>query len=781
MGARFAETRLDDAPRPSKPAAAPTAGALITQGAGSVSQPLEEAATLRLTGVLKACNKYMEDASVPVLNELGDDGNHWRELYQLPKLPTGQATFTTPSTTPAPSPAPPDPAAAAGDNAPVLEPTQDGGEEDDAASVATDDAGAPTSGAVVTSRRILNFYGARDYQYIKTALEAFGQNTAQLQTVDPSMTKAMRNSVRTSNASRLVSAKTTTWRTKRERLTSAKLELEQKESIAKNQSAAAPATLTDWTEAIAKVQSLRTQVAELEREQFVAPGLLFTEANEVANAGTEMVAELRQKAGAALFAQCATSDDPNELVLAAAMSFDEMAHSRLLRYQRMVEKINEKEARLLKFFANAGEDAPETRILASLAFEKDIMRSMWARARAAIEWSESDKYAYARVRLALLAEALKPLLCTSIVTSAKDFVYQDLVVFWGDAVQVQKQYRNVALLGDSGTGKSTLGTQLGEIYGAAGFYLRMGDARKVEASEITPEFKGQVRAYVRNQLSAYLEGTIFIDEAYALNPKSDRSGGKSGGSEVLNEVVSFLSDNEGLAFFVAAGYEKQMREQFFAGNEGLQRRFTRRVFYPNASPVELTAVWRNSLTNVSLNVSARWSENCDKVLCYVLCRAKVTEYTSSMLRKQDPDDAWRSGGWHPSMQALFQRQFASMRTIMETCVQRLAVQPYGGAAQYGSQDMIDVLASVAYDYVESKQEQLTLKSQLDTSDTDLGRTMPNSLRRLLGEAKRAVDAMDSSLLVNDIVAALKTEKEKCASVQKLQPRVLPPPVAGQTR
>ena len=735
---------------------------------------------MRLTGVLKACNKYMEDASVPVLNELGDDGNHWRELYQLPKLPTGQATFTTPGTTPAPSPAPPDPAAAAGDNPPVLEPTQDGGEEDDAASVATDDAGAPTSGAVVTLRRILDFYGARDYQYIKTALEAFGQDTAQLRTVDPSMTKAVRNSVRTSNASRLVSAKTTTWRTKRERLTSAKLELEQKESIAKNQSAAAPQTLTDWTEAIAKVQSLRTQVAELEREQFVAPGLLFTEANEVANAGNEMVAELRQKAGAALFAQCATSDDPNELVLAAAMSFDEMAHSRLLRYQRMVEKINEKEARLLKFFANAGEDAPETRILASLAFEKDIMRSMWARARAAIEWSESDKYAYARVRLALLAEALKPLLCTSIVTSAKDFVYQDLVVFWGDAVQVQKQYRNVALLGDSGTGKSTLGTQLGEIYGAAGFYLRMGDARKVEASEITPEFKGQVRAYVRNQLSAYLEGTIFLDEAYALNPKSDRSGGKSGGSEVLNEVVSFLSDNEGLAFLWLRGTKNRCESNSLQAMRDCSDASRGASSTPTHRQSSFTAVWRNSLTNVSLNVSARWSESCDKVLCYVLCRAKVTEYTSLCCASKT-DDAWRSGGWHPSMQALFQRQFASMRTIMETCVQRLAVQPYGGAAQYGSQDMIDVLASVAYDYVESKQEQLTLKSQLDTSDMNLGSTEPNSLRRLLGEAKRAVDAMDSSLLVDDIVAALKTEKEKCASVQKLQPRVLPPPVAGQTR
>ena len=96
-------------------------------------------------------------------------------------------------------------------------------------------------------------------------------------------------------------------------------------------------------------------------------------------------------------------------------------------------------------------------------------------------------------------------------------MYQDVISFWADAEAVQKQYRNVALLGKSGTGKSTVGDVLGKIYGAAGFYLRVGETRKVEASELSPEFTGQVRAYVRTQLNGLLEGTIFLDEAYALN------------------------------------------------------------------------------------------------------------------------------------------------------------------------------------------------------------------------------------------------------------------------
>ena len=124
-----------------------------------------------------------------------------------------------------------------------------------------------------------------------------------------------------------------------------------------------------------------------------------------------MVAELRQKAGATRSCADAGTGTPNEVVLVAAMAFDELAHTRLQRWAQRVKEINEKLETLLKTYADADEQAPEKRLINALELEKNVARRFWTRARAMTRLPEATKFKYARARLAVLEKALDKLAC----------------------------------------------------------------------------------------------------------------------------------------------------------------------------------------------------------------------------------------------------------------------------------------------------------------------------------------------------------------------------------
>ena len=670
---------------------------------------------------------------------------------------------------------------------------------------------------IETYRRIQDFVGGREARFLQGTLQALGkvQVAARVRTaVAP--TPSQRNQINGQNRA-LLDQFEGDWRRKRAAVESATRKLAVAEELAKANHILLQKLedskrlqydfYKEWVDALKALKEAREALFAKEREQFLAPGYLFTEEGAVEKQGTEYADELRVAAGDATFA--ASEGTPNEVVLVAAMAFDELAHTRLYRWARRVKQINEKLETLVKTYADADWQSPERRLIASLELEQNVARRFWARANAMIRLDEETKWQYARVRLAVLEKALDKLVCNPAVPGAKAFVYQDVVAFWADAAVVERQYRNVALLGKSGTGKSTVGDVLGKIYGAAGFYLRVGETRKVEASELTPEFAGQVRAYVRTQLNGLLEGTIFLDEAYALNedrkdPKKDdkddefdetmdgeekKAPPKSSGSEVLNEVVSFLSDNEGLAFFVVAGYEDKMNRQFFGANEGLDRRFTRRIVYPNASPVEMTNVWV-SLMGDSIQ---QWEEFTSNALCHILCLAKLPKvYSVDMLRGAN-DDTWRELNYEPFARGVFGKQFGSMRTLAETCVLRMSQPPTPrddapSNVMYGPIELYEALAGLAMEYAASAEERNALEREfrgapIDDKERDKwGKDNYQSLKRTIDLMKQGYNGTDDGQKA--IAAAIElalTQVSTCAatplgSEQGSQaPTPVPPP------
>ncbi len=85
---------------------------------------------------------------------------------------------------------------------------------------------------------------------------------------------------------------------------------------------------------------------------------------------------------------------------------------------------------------------------------------------------------------------------------------------------------------------------------------------------------------------------VFIDEAYALNPKQDRTGG-----QVLDFMLPHaekLDGKYGKVVFVLAGYSKDM-EKLFEHNQGLPSRFPRHFVFEDYTEAELLSIFQSHL------------------------------------------------------------------------------------------------------------------------------------------------------------------------------------------
>jgi SpoVK/Ycf46/Vps4 family AAA+-type ATPase len=130
---------------------------------------------------------------------------------------------------------------------------------------------------------------------------------------------------------------------------------------------------------------------------------------------------------------------------------------------------------------------------------------------------------------------------------------------------------NSVIYGPPGSGKSTLAMMLAELY------LEVGavKTKKViigDRSNMIGEFVGETAIKTKKLLASALNGVLFIDEAYQLGHAPD--GNRCPFAyECIVTLTQFITDNPGKLVVILAGYEKDIKANFFAQNEGLQRRF----------------------------------------------------------------------------------------------------------------------------------------------------------------------------------------------------------------
>jgi len=161
-------------------------------------------------------------------------------------------------------------------------------------------------------------------------------------------------------------------------------------------------------------------------------------------------------------------------------------------------------------------------------------------------------------------------------------------------------YMHTVLVGNPGTGKTTIARILTKIYKALGI-LERGHMVETDRQGLVAGFVGQTAIKTAEKIDEAMGGVLFIDEAYALT-----SGGSSAqgdfGNEAIQTLLKRMEDHRGAFFVFVAGYPENM-ERFLKANPGLRSRFDKMLKFDDYATSELKEIALSMLKEQSMSIS----------------------------------------------------------------------------------------------------------------------------------------------------------------------------------
>ena len=145
---------------------------------------------------------------------------------------------------------------------------------------------------------------------------------------------------------------------------------------------------------------------------------------------------------------------------------------------------------------------------------------------------------------------------------------------------------HMVFTGNPGTGKTMIARLMARIYRSLGI-LSKGQLVEVDRSGLVAGYVGQTAIKTQQQIQKALGGVLFIDEAYALNGKSDNDFGQ----EAIDTVLKAMEDHRDDIVVIVAGYDELM-EQFIHSNPGLESRFNRYLHFDDYSTDEMVEIFK---------------------------------------------------------------------------------------------------------------------------------------------------------------------------------------------
>jgi len=153
------------------------------------------------------------------------------------------------------------------------------------------------------------------------------------------------------------------------------------------------------------------------------------------------------------------------------------------------------------------------------------------------------------------------------LTNLKDEIAKQITFFLLDLND--SEFMHTALFGDPGMGKTTVIEILGRLYSKLEF-LSSGHVVHAGRADLVDQYLGGTALKTRSILELSRGGILCLDEIYALGDSQQRD---SFSAECIHTINQFLSENSEDFICIIAGYEKQVKTNFFASNPGLERRF----------------------------------------------------------------------------------------------------------------------------------------------------------------------------------------------------------------
>lgn len=128
---------------------------------------------------------------------------------------------------------------------------------------------------------------------------------------------------------------------------------------------------------------------------------------------------------------------------------------------------------------------------------------------------------------------------------------------------------HLVFTGNPGTGKTMMARMMARIYRSLDILSR-GQLVEVDRSGLVAGYVGQTALKTQKVIEKAMGGVLFIDEAYALNGKSENDFGQ----EAIDTVLKAMEDHRDDLVVIVAGYTDLM-DKFIHSNPGLESRFNR--------------------------------------------------------------------------------------------------------------------------------------------------------------------------------------------------------------
>ncbi|GKY97164.1 hypothetical protein MPSEU_000674800 [Mayamaea pseudoterrestris] len=181
-------------------------------------------------------------------------------------------------------------------------------------------------------------------------------------------------------------------------------------------------------------------------------------------------------------------------------------------------------------------------------------------------------------------------------------VKQEALRIWQTALQLKTMddetrkansiAANYCFLGNPGTGKTTVARLFAAILCDSGIRAEN------KIFECTAQaVKDDGADEFRKTINSALNGVLFVDEAYDLDPVNDFKG-----KPIVNELLTLTENDRDRISVILAGYEDDFQKKFFAYNEGLKSRF-REVQFEDFDEDELKTIW------AEMRTKRKWEED----------------------------------------------------------------------------------------------------------------------------------------------------------------------------
>lgn len=163
--------------------------------------------------------------------------------------------------------------------------------------------------------------------------------------------------------------------------------------------------------------------------------------------------------------------------------------------------------------------------------------------------------------------------------------------------------------GNPGTGKTTVAKLVGEMFHEMGLLSR-GHTIEVNRSMLVGEYIGETEKKTADCIERARGGVLFIDEAYTLAVEKE---GKDFGVQVINALLTVLSEPDPDLIVVLAGYEDKM-QRLLRVNPGLLDRFPLKLHFEDYDAQQLWQIAFDFLTSLSFKLTETASQRLRQVM-----------------------------------------------------------------------------------------------------------------------------------------------------------------------